>query len=319
MPRFACLVLSLLLPALAADNPVRKAVSSTKDFGQRVPLPTFDKGRLLFMNNPREGSLRLQHADGQQVFQTILRDPEGVYLSIRDAALDTDGTVAVAASSRPPTGGGAIVFLDAPGKPVRYVSTGRFMPQHICFDGHHTVWAIGAQQDQTMTGRRDREDHFLVRRFSKDGKEIGAHLPRSLFPGMGAHFTGSVGLWTVRAAGERIGTLADYVDLDHRKEWVEFDLEGNLLGRWLLPVPDAWTLPGRGMAYTADGRLFLGVWDKEATKTRLLILDRTAGEFRPVNDGAELDLPSGSLFGADGNDLVFVDRAGTQFTWYRPQ
>jgi hypothetical protein len=73
------------------------------------------------------------------------------------------------------------------------------------------------------------------------------------------------------------------------------------------------------MAFTADGGVFLAVWDRESQQTNLLTLDRAAGEFRPVNNGAELDLPSGSLYGAEGNELVFVDQVGTQFTWYRPQ
>jgi len=56
-----------------------------------------------------------------------------------DAALDTDGTVAVGAGN---FYGGAIVLLDASGKQIRFTSTGRYMPARICFDQEHTIWAF---------------------------------------------------------------------------------------------------------------------------------------------------------------------------------
>jgi hypothetical protein len=312
----ACLSLTLLLPALGDDNPVRKTVTSTKDFGQYVPLPALDKGHLLFMRHPMDGTVGVYRADGQRVFETVLHSPDGGLVRVNDAALDTDGAVAVAASL-PPTRGGAVIFLDSAGKQTQFVPTGRYMPQHICFDRSHSAWVFGAQQDETMTGRFDREDYALVRRYSRDGKETGAFLQRSLFPGRGTHFAAGRGFfWTVRASDEKVGALAHYVELNRRKEWVEMDLDGNLLGRWSLPIPDVWIFPGRGMAFTSDGRFFIGTRDEESRKTNLLVLDRATGTFRP--DGSR-DLPPGVLLGADGNDLVFADQGGTKLTWYRPR
>ena len=303
----AYLSLALLLPALAAEDSVRKTVHSTKDFGQRVALPALDKGHLLFVGQPLDENVSLYAPDGRKVFEATVRTPAGSSIGPMDAALDTDGTVAVGAGN---FYGGAIVLLDASGKQIRFTSTGRYMPARICFDQEHTIWAFGSQRDLVKNDSEDREDYFMVRRFSKDGKELGSFLLRSGFPGWANPFGAHRGLWQVRAADGKIGALAYPGHEGYQPEWVELDLAGNLIGRWNLGP----RLYG-GRAYTADGRLYARKLD-EKKRARLFLFDRTSSSWIPVDD--DLTVAPGLLLGADGNDLVFAEDYGLKLSWVRP-
>ncbi len=157
----------------------------------------------------------------------------------------------------------------------------------------------------------DREDYFQVRKFSKEGKQAGAYLPRSLFPGGLAPFSGCRGLWLVRAVADRIGALAYRSDAGHQPEWVELNLDGKLIGRWKL---------GRdadgGLAYTSDARLFARSWDRKSGKPLLSRLDKDSSAWIAVENPMPGDeFRAGLLLGADENDLVFAEPGGLRLRW----
>jgi hypothetical protein len=175
------------------------------------------------------------------------------------------------------------------------------MPAGLAFDQEHFLWVVG------QGGKND----FLVRKISKDGKEVEAYLPQSSFGGLA--FSAGLGLWRVRAAKGTVGLLA-YAGTDHELEWVELDLEGKLLGRWTLGARN-----DGGYAYTADGQLYAKSWDEKG-KPRLAVFDRAKRSWIPVQDrsvGAGQDLSMHLLLGADQDDLVFA-RDGAQLIWVKP-
>lgn len=315
MRAIACLFLALAGAAFAGDGPVEKVIHFGRSFGSD-PLPTFDKGYLLYLNRP--GNLAVYGPDGMLVFETAVLGPQGrAAPGVSNAAIDTDGTVAVTAAFSGPQGyGGGIAFLDPSGKQRRFVETGRYMPAHLCFDQDHFLWAFGWQRDEVVNTTEDHNDYFLVRKFSKDGKEAGAYLPRSLFPGKRNPFSARIGLWQVRAAQDRIGALA-FPSSEHPPEWFELDLDGKLIGRWIIGK----RLDG-GYAYTADGRLFGKSWDQKSKTRRLVVFDKNAASWSPVEDvsaGAGDDSTKGLLLGADGSKLVFAEQGGSRLIWVNPK
>ena len=81
-------------------------------------------------------------------------------------------------------------------------------------------------------------------------------------------------------------------------EWVEVDLNANLLGRWRLDQFN-WDT---SIAFTADGHLFVQNKDSKTEAHRLYTLNRASSTWQAV-DGS----PGGWLEGADGDALVFSD------------
>jgi hypothetical protein len=203
--------------------------------------------------------------------------------------------------------------MDTSGKQSRFVPTGRYMPAHLTFDQNHFLWAFGWQRDAEDNGREDRRDYNLVRRFTKDGKENGVFLPLSSFRGRLNPFRAGRGLWRVRAAQGRIGAYADPAHVGSEPEWLELDLEGNVIGRLKI---GKW--PNGGLAYTLDGRLFARFWEHDSKTPRLTEFDRNTGKWVPAEDmsaRAGRDFQMGLLMGADGNDLVFSDGGGHRLMW----
>jgi hypothetical protein len=91
----------------------------------------------------------------------------------------------------------------------------------------------------------------------------------------------------------------------HQREWVELDLDGNLIGRWPIDLD----IHG-GFAYTRSGRLFI----KEGKTGRMFQLDKDVGKVVPV-DSPNKDpdnLNRSFLLGAVGDELVIAHDGGAR-------
>jgi hypothetical protein len=292
----------LYFPAVAKEP--ERTVTYLRDFGPQ-PVPTFDKGYLIFTNKPN--GVEVWGPDGKLAFRTILTSrPE---LSIMNTAIDSDGTVAVSfAFSVAPRGyAGGISVLDGTGREIRFMETDRYMPSSICFDSKHALWAFGWQRDAIRNENDDSEEYLLFRKFSPDGKQIGAYAPRSLFrknPGL-APGTGQGGAWRLRASGDRVGAITNssgtngpkgFVEDDH--EWIELSLDGTLIGHWKLGNDT-----GMGTAFISS----LGFCRQNIWGQRVEYLDRGTGAWKTLGVSAA-DAGGGALgnlLGADGDYLVF--------------
>jgi len=274
-------------------------------------LPAFDKGRLIFIN--MSGGIALYGRDGKLIYDITVKPPKGGAVGgVMSAAIDTDGTAvaAVGYAGAPHGFGGGLAFLDPAGKQTRFVETDRYMPAHICFAPDHSIWSFGWQRDLLHNELADSEEHFVFRRYSRDGAETGQFLPRSSFPPGLSPATVSVGLWKIRAAHDRIGALAFLHSEGRQPEWIELDLRGNLIGRWKLPA-----LPRGGLGFTASGGLYVRL-----PEARLAVLDRNTAVWTPL----DVDFPPGErpgiLLGAEGDDLVFsvASPGNIRMRWLRP-
>ena len=303
-----CLLLSV---ALTAAEVGREVVFTGKFYGTD-PIPVLDKGYLLFKYRHR-ADVSVWSPQGKHVYDATIKVPGSASVRIDSAAIDARGHVAVAVRWSSSTGekDGGFAMLDPSGKQIGFYSTGRYMPSHICFDQNSALWAWGWQRDKYRIDSEDTEDYATVRRFSADGKEIGAFIQRSLFTAKGAPGVAGGGIWTVRAAKDRIGAAIYHNYSDHPPEWLEWDYYGKLIGRWRIGDSH-----DGGLAFTDSGELY-------AFHNRVLKrFDRHNQRWQPVVSpfGTQIDTADmpGFTLGADRDHLVFSYRpyAGIRLRWF---
>ena len=196
--------------------------------------------------------LTVYHPTGRLLFQKSLQGPREMPCSILDAAVDASGNIAASISYGIAVGyASGIIMMDPAGQQTGFIDTGRYVPAHIGFDKHQTLWSIGWQRDEIRNEIADREDYFLVRRYSKAGAQDGAFIPRSTWKTTGDPAGGSIGFWHMAFASDRIGAIV-YKSWQRVPEWIEWDLYGNLLSRTPMDSADY----SGGRAYTSSAQLF---------------------------------------------------------------
>ncbi len=307
MLKLVVVVTLSLWSASAAQEPAR-TVTFGRDYGSRT-LPVFDKGYLLFTNEP--SGIEVWGRDGRLVFQTILTSPPAA--RVMSLAVDSDGTVAVGVAYPGAPHGyiGGIAMLDRSGKELRFVETDRYLPSHVCFDAKHALWTFGWQRDMVQNSTADSQDYFLFRKYSVDGKQLGAYALRSLFPSPGlepGHLSG--GLWRLRSSDDRIGAIAYSGRTSEIPEWIEVGLDGGLIGHWKLGPNH-----GGGMAFTSRN----GLCRQVNVGGRIDCFDRVAQAWKTLGSTSANDengRPLGILLGADGEYLVFgKEYGGLRLSW----
>ena len=287
-------------------------------------MPSFDRGYFFQLdlsgNNPPNG-ITVFDPKGGLAYHINVTAPDGSPGDLAaTAAADTDGTVLLPISySGIGHFKGGIVELNQYGKQVRFIDTGRFLPEAACFAPDHSIWVMGK-----------RGDGKLVQKYSSDGKLIGSFLPRSLFP-PGLPPAGT-GIGWIRASRDRIGMMVYPGQVSNNPEWIELDLEGNLMGQWKLgprftadPVTHNMTFSLGSFAFTSDGRLFAQATTCPALyhcSSQLVLLDRDSSTWKAAGNNP-IDSHH-QLLAADRNDLVLWDRSqsntgGVQLQWVLPQ
>jgi hypothetical protein len=208
-------------------------------------------------------------------------------------AIDDDGTLAISWVGLPKIG---IDIRDSSGNLIRSIDTGRYMPAQLSFGQDHSLWSFGWQRDAARPEIADRQDYLTVRKYLADGKQVGAYLPRSLFP---AGLEPGGAEWQQRlitVTGDRVGINAYSGKTGAQREWVELDLNGDLTGRWRLDQSDEF----RGVALTSDDQAYVQRSDPKKKSRSVFRLNRAASEWEPVNS------PNLELYGSDGDKLVFA-------------
>jgi len=300
--RTIALIGILSLPAWSANGPVSE--SSAPAIIGRI-MPGFYSGYLfscegdditLFAPDGRISTLRIEGRGNGRV-------------KVESVAVDSDGTLAIAWVDQPNAG---IDIRDSSGNLVRSIDTGRYLPMHLSFADHsvgdHSLWAFGWQWDADKEWGFAAKDYQTVRKYSMDGKEIGAYLPRSFFP---PGLQPGEERWQERritVTGDRVGIEATSGNLGSHREWIELGLNGDLLGRWKLDLSDT---PG-GVAFTSANQVYQPRWDPEAKSRRVFRLNREKSTWEAVS------APNLLLYGSDGDKLVFAESDGfvMHLSWY---
>jgi len=143
-----------------------------------------------------------------------------------------------------------------------------------------------------QSDRSDSKDYTMVHKYSSDHKEQGNYLPRSLFPKGLNPGSGSWQRMRIAVSSDRVGLFAWSGMNSSQNEWVELDLNGNLICRIRLDERESQSR----LAFTSDGHLYR----QTEKQPSLQLLDRTTSDWRDVGPA-----PGGKLWGADEKSLVF--------------
>jgi hypothetical protein len=286
---------------LAADSP-REVVYHGIDLRHGSSgYPTFDRGYVFQMDGTGAAPptlLAVFGPDGEMEYRVSVRAPDGSIAYMKRAAADTDGNVIVSVwyggyGGNAPIKGGGIAFFDKSGAQTRFLDTGRFIPNGLCFGPDNSVWTAGAQ-----FGSHDGESHTdyaIVRKYSVDGEQVGAYLSRSSFPAGLPPGDAGISTW-VKAASDRIGVMTTPGENGGDPVFIELNLQGKEIGRWKVKPPESTA----HWAYTADGRLFAARYVPGEPK-KLFAFDKTNESWRAMASSAGTAV----LLGADGNNLVY--------------
>jgi len=301
-----CLVSSLLISALpvSAEVAAREMVYQSAFVVGGQPVPRYDKGYLLYV---RDGNrLEVHKPDGTLLYNVQLPCPGTGECGTSSAAVDSRGMVAVGFAYWTKEGrAGGIRLLNAQGGEARFIETKWYVPRALCFDEKGDLWSLGWLRDPYNPEFPVKADHAIVRKFSPEGKELGQYVPRSLWPGSKSS-PGSAGVtvnyWTMAAASDRIGALVHGNHADNDAEWVEWDLQGNLLSRTVVPKRMS-----AGRAFTSDGKFYARFPVNGGPEVELRVLDRATGKWTAI--AANLpeygDWPRAFLLGAHDRELVY--------------
>lgn len=311
--RYLALMFAISQMCDGADG-VREVTLGSLALGEKVAA-SFENGYLVVVRPLR--TVSLWGPDGRRIYETEVSPPSSgepnthrFWDGISSATADNDGTVAVAVDfsiwqNRAPGGHsapwdgkitghfGGIALLDSAGTQTGFLETGRYLPQGMCFAKDHSIWTIGWEWHQSDDPA---SDYFVFRRYSRDGKQLGAYVRRSTFPNPSTFRVGDhTGM--IRAANERIGAFVCFGPTSKDKEWFEFDLHGDLIGRW--SVEEEYLIGGVarwGVALTASGQAYA------RSPQRTSNFDLGTASWKTVNLGSNLD----RLLSADGEELVFL-------------
>lgn len=255
------------------------------------PLPGFYKGYLYFID-PYD-HVRLFSPDGHFVTRFTVQDHGEERGYIEGVAIDSDGTIAIGWGTR--YGPYGIEIRNPSGDLIRSIDTGLFCADNVDFAADHSLWAFGRQR-AAPHAQIDARDYPMLRHYSPDGKEIRAFLPRSLFPpGMppGGPLRHERRIFVMQ---DLIGIVAYSGKTGVEQEWMEVDLNGNVLGRWRLD----------GMSFTAasitsDGQVYARRRDPKTQRDDIVVrLDREKSNWQALSVSTK-----GYFYGADGDQLVF--------------
>lgn len=286
---------------VSAEPLVRETLYSRPVLLPNEVVPLYDNGHLVYVHPPDK--LTILRPGGVPAADIQFGLTGDGPCSVSSFAVNAEGHLAVGLSRRTATGWkSAIRWLDAKGTRLREIDAGEHVPALFCFDAAGHLWSIGPER---RNGEVDhRYEHSLVRKYSQTGAETGRFISRSLWPApksQPGRF--ARGYWRMRAAADRVGALIHENHADNPAEWIEWDLNGNLLSRTLLSDD----LTGQGRAYTADARLYAQFRVKPGPKKELRVLDTRSGSWTPVPDNLpdHRDTWRVFLLGAEGNDLVY--------------
>lgn len=289
MLRTVTLLALLSLPTLPADAPFQEASAPAFVGGS---MPGFYNG-YLFSAEPRH-VLTLFGPDGHELFSLPIpgHGNGNGKAYIKSVAIDSDGTLAVAWADGPNAG---IDIRDLSGTLIHSIDTGGFLPTHLSFGAGQSLWALGWQRDAARWSV-EKQDHAILRKYSMDGKETGAYLPKSLFPpGLPPALDG----WQARritVTADRVGVEVISGKTGNQREWVELDLNGNVTGRWRLDLLDEFP----GVAFTSDDQAYVHRYNRNAESQQVFRLNRATSTWDLVK------APNLALYGADGDKLVFA-------------
>jgi hypothetical protein len=184
-----------------------------------------------------------------------------------------------------------IILLDRNGNQTGLIDTGRYLASRIATAEDRSIWALGWQRDSVRTSYPDARDYMIVRHFFGEGKELGAYVARSTFP-KGLEPGAQSSPTRIAITKDRVGILAFSGNVGSQTEWLELDLNGNVIERSRL---DNVLRQIFVSAFTEDDHVYLG------GNQELYTLDHSSHMWKST----PFTPKKGRLMGAHGEKLVY--------------
>jgi hypothetical protein len=238
MVRCARLLVSVLACGFAItgeqlSTPARRTPLSQAAVSGAFAAPKWAGGYLIWCrpsttHSDASHNLAIHDREGRVVLETRVWIPDATEVWIRDVAAVEGEAVAVGNAM---VGSfeftGFLAFVPVKGGAARIIQTAPFEGESVAVGSDRSVWVLGFQVGEERRVRKA-PDHAMLRHYDQDGKLIGEALPWSSFRcGLHPVAVSTAGRVGLSASKDRIGVL-----LPDCHEWVEFNLGGELTGRW---------------------------------------------------------------------------------------
>lgn len=206
-----------------------------------------------------------------------------------------------------------LAWIDNKGNTTKVIRTNPFLATRICLAPDGSIWAFGVNAENTQA------DDEVVRHFSQDGTLTGKYALKSSFgvkrnPAVLSHR----GTPFIGASKDRVGVFSAIVD-----QWLEFDFDGKMLGRWTVDPPPAMKPDGTSskplnvpaVVLRDDNSVY--AWLDGGTNAGIYVLDKSGPRWVQAT-GIDTHRFA-CLFGAQGAELLLRARQGSgQFAWVSP-
>ncbi|MBK7929033.1 MAG: hypothetical protein IPJ98_16620 [Bryobacterales bacterium] len=158
--------------------------------GRKVLLPVDTQGvghrfwsnGFLAVREIEKATVHLHNGEGKRLWTVRVTVPESVQTTLYPVTVWPDGSAAAAGGAVSADGarGPFLVLIDPAGKITRMVRTAPFVAQHLTVARDGSLWAFG--RILSDWGEKKDKPHMMVRKYSRDGRELAAVLPRDTFP-----------------------------------------------------------------------------------------------------------------------------------------
>jgi hypothetical protein len=281
---------------------------------QNAPIGVWSGGAFLLVENAHSTAPLIREFDntGREISQFELNIPGAHRINVYSGgfARGFDGTLAIVGSAFTNDGRGAafLASVSVDRKRQDVIRTAPYAPRVVTIGADGTLWTAG---NEIEDGQLLKGDYKIVRRFDRNGRMIGAHVPRSSLSLERGYPTPIEYSHIVSSKDGRIGWFSEAT-----RRYMEFALDGTLIRDI-----DTSELHGTGdlrrmidgVALCDGGNLFVSAtWlePKDVKKWGIFVRDRH-------KDAWSLGLgkgPWGMLYGCDGQ--LLAGRTGPRsITW----
>lgn len=288
----------LFATALAISALNSQEIRLNDDAGAGGSIPRWrGDGLLITFTDGLNDRVRVFDRTGRQ-HELDLRMPEIRKLRIRDVIRSGGQTILVGmAWNEQGAKAPGIFIFDEFGRLKVFRRTEPFLPILVTVAGDSQIWTFGLEMSDSLENAA--RDHSTVRVFDMSGQlkgEYGALSKIGIPRPLSSFQSSRTGEAALLSSSDRVGLF-----LPSRGLWIEFDLRGEVAGRWTMDNPIE---GGRymGIGFTRSGALHAFVHTMNLKAWGHFQLDRQASSWVRRSDFDEAKL--GVVFGADGDSLV---------------
>jgi hypothetical protein len=238
-------------------------------------------------------------ANGNLLFHVPLKIPGASRVVVYDYSRTSTGILVACGFAESPGVQRApyLTWFSADGSSQKVIRTDPYYPFLCAGAPDGSLWTVGLEMNADLQEKPEHRESPVLRRFAPDGRQLGAWLPRSSFPGSAELVRGFL-----VASNKRVGWLRWSADSGLEGVYAEITPEGEITSFPLKQVPGFKAGIGAfsGMALTADGDALVAAVPSDKTEaTAVLWLDRSKAEWRRVSVPVAASPPFFHIYGAD--------------------